>query len=124
MEKYNDDRFMQVSNACARQEKTDDIESIPSYNIGFADGVEWCEKHPNWREVKRDNVGFATDESLDEMFASIPIIVVWRDKWGVVGTDLIDKEKDLCDWRGDIERKPMYKYWLKANIPLSLYSSL
>lgn len=31
-----------------------------------------------WREIKRDKDGFATDESMSEMFAMLPIAVLHK----------------------------------------------
>lgn len=32
-----------------------------------------------WREIKRDKDGFATDESMAEMYAMLPIAVLYKD---------------------------------------------
>ena len=36
-----------------------------------------------WREIKRDKDGFATDESMSEMFAMLPIAVLHQDLYAL-----------------------------------------
>lgn len=42
-----------------------------------------------WREIKRDKDGFATDESMSEMFAMLPIAVKHK---GLYALDLVCKD--------------------------------
>lgn len=42
-----------------------------------------------WREIKRDKDGFATDESMSEMFAMLPIAVLHK---GLYALDLVCKD--------------------------------
>ena len=54
-----------------------------------------------WREIKRDKDGFATDESMSEMYAMLPIAVkhkglyalelVCEDNWSDAVSDLFGK---------------------------------
>ena len=54
-----------------------------------------------WREIKRDKDGFATDESMSEMFAMLPIAVLHKDmfdldlvceyNWSDAASDLFGK---------------------------------
>jgi hypothetical protein len=62
-----------------------------------------------WRKIDRDKDGFATEECLDEMFASIPIVIRDCDnEYYVIG-----ETDDLVGWRGDIEIHPFYTHWMK-----------
>ena len=36
-----------------------------------------------WREIKRDKDGFATDESMSEMYAMLPIAVLHKDMFDI-----------------------------------------
>ena len=54
-----------------------------------------------WREIKRDKDGFATDESMSEMYAMLPIAVLHKDmfdldlvceyNWSDAASDLLCK---------------------------------
>ena len=61
-----------------------------------------------WMDIERDKYGFATDKCLDNIFNNLPVYVKQSD-----GTmEYIGIEDDLEDWRGDIERKTRYAYYL------------
>lgn len=64
-----------------------------------------------WKEIKRDNDGFATDESLGEMYAMLPIVVLHKDLYAV---ELVCKE-NWHDSVHDLETKPYLTHY--ATIP-------
>lgn len=64
-----------------------------------------------WRDIRIDASGFATDNALDEIFRKLPRLV--RDKRDG-GIELIDYD-NAAEWRGDLERKPNRYQWLPIN---------
>ena len=64
----------------------------------------------NWKEIKRDKDGFATEECLNEMFENA-LIAVARSEHNRVYYEVI-KLEDQEDWRGEIDRDIRYTHYL------------
>ena len=61
-----------------------------------------------WRDVQSDpKWGFATDESIDEIFRNLPCLVMDKDD----GCIEIINNDNAAEWRGDLERKPYRYLW-------------
>ena len=72
----------------------------------FIDGAKWALKN-RWLEIERDKDGFATDKCLDEIFENN--IILFHDN---IDDSIQIVDGDFDDWRGDIERRPRYDYWM------------
>jgi len=76
----------------------------------FIDGANWALNN-QWNKIERDKYGFATDKCLDEIFKNENILFHLKDNI----IELANAEYE--DWRGDIERKTRYDYWMAIKMP-------
>lgn len=66
------------------------------------------------RDVIRDKNGFATEECLDEIGNSLPVLLISM-KNGAFVIDGINDEEDYADYRGEIDRNVSYTNWISVN---------
>lgn len=65
-----------------------------------------------WIKIDRDDSGFATEECLDKMFASLPIVVAQKRSGESILYESICDLNDVYDWRGEIDRDIDYTHYL------------
>ena len=65
-----------------------------------------------WLPIDRDENGFATEECLDKMFSTLPIVVVFNLPDGRKVYEGISETGYIDDWRGDIDRDTHYTHYL------------
>lgn len=65
-----------------------------------------------WIKIERDKDGFATEECLDMMFTSLPIVVVEEYPDGSFLYHGICDLNSLDGWRGEIDRDVDYTHYL------------
>lgn len=68
-------------------------------------------KASDWIKIKRDKDGFATEDCLDMMFTSLPIVVAEQSD-GSILYHAICELNSLDGWRGEIDRDIDYIYYL------------
>lgn len=71
----------------------------------------------NWIKIERDSDGFATDECLEQMACSLPIVVTQVD---LDDGEIFNIEYfDAFGWEGggSIERHPYYTHYLPITLP-------
>ena len=69
-------------------------------------------KASDWIKIKRDKDGFATEDCLDMMFTSLPIVVAELYPNGSILYHAICDLDSLDGWRGEIDRDIDYIYYL------------
>ena len=69
-----------------------------------------------WIKIKRDKDGFATEESLDMMFTSLPIVVAKQYPDGCILYESICIWNSIYGWRGEIMRDVKYTHYLPIPI--------
>lgn len=67
------------------------------------------------RKVFRDKNGFATEECLDEIGSSLPVILMYESDYTIEAYNVCDEE-DYEYYRGEIERNVSYINWLRVNV--------
>ena len=70
-------------------------------------------KAEDWKEIRRDEFGFLADETMAELYKSLPIIV-WDSKHEEV--EYVCKD-NWYDWLSDLEGKPYYSHYLPIVLP-------
>lgn len=65
-----------------------------------------------WIKIDRDESGFATEECLDKMFSSLPIVVAQKRSSESILYESICELNDVYAWRGEIDRDADYIYYL------------
>lgn len=65
-----------------------------------------------WVKIDRDESGFATEECLDKMFSTLPIVVVFDFPDGRKNYEGISETDYVGDWRGAIDRDTDYTHYL------------
>lgn len=76
----------------------------------FKNGAKWALNN-QWNKIERDRDGFATDRCLDDIFKNENILFHLKDNT----IEIANGEYE--DWRGDIERKTRYDYWMTIDMP-------
>lgn len=69
-------------------------------------------KDMQWIKIERDKDGFATEECLDMMFTSLPIVVAQESPDGSILYESICILNDIYAWRGEIDRDVTYTHYL------------
>lgn len=65
-----------------------------------------------WRKILRDKNGFATEDCLDMMFTSLPIVVAEQYPDSSVLYSAICDLNSIDGWRGEIDRNIDYTHYL------------
>ena len=89
-----------------------DLTSVCKYthNLGFKHGSHWQQAN-GWNTIERDKDGFATNECLDKIFETLPI-VVYNKRLNEYST-IIDEEL-IYDWLCDIKEDTDFVFWMKV----------
>jgi hypothetical protein len=89
------------------------VQAAIEKSIAFREGIQLVTSSMQWIKIDRDENGFATEKCLDEMFTSLPIVVIEEYPNRFIFYRAICDLNSLNAWRLKIYHNINYTHYLK-----------